>query len=226
MSSKVLRAAEVEGAMPMAWLPAPSGAEPEVTPPPAPPPVPAAPPIDYSAELARRVAEVEVQAGRQAREARQAGRQEGEAAGRKAAEEELRPVIERLIRSIDDIARLRPQLVSQAEASLLKLSVAIARRVLHREISLDPDALAGIVRAALDKVQLDEVCRVRAHPEQADMLRAAFEKASRAILVAPDASLERGGVVVETGRGKLDASVDTQLAEIERGLTDRLRRHA
>jgi flagellar biosynthesis/type III secretory pathway protein FliH len=30
-------------------------------------------------------------------------------------------------------------------------------------------------------------------------------------------------VVVETARGKLDASLDTQLAEIERGLADRLR---
>jgi flagellar biosynthesis/type III secretory pathway protein FliH len=34
--------------------------------------------------------------------------------------------------------------------------------------------------------------------------------------------LERGAILVETARGKLDASLETQLAEIGRGLTDRL----
>ena len=42
--------------------------------------------------------------------------------------------------------------------------------------------------------------------------------------VVPDAARELGSVVFETERGSLDASVDTQLEEIERGLTDRLRR--
>ena len=33
---------------------------------------------------------------------------------------------------------------------------------------------------------------------------------------------EPGGAIFEIGRGSLDASVDTQLGEIERGLVDRL----
>jgi flagellar assembly protein FliH len=100
--------------------------------------------------------------------------------------------------------------------------------VLHRELSIDPEALAGIVRAALDGLHFDEVCRVRAHPADAAALRAALEKtsAARMLEVQPDGTLERGAAIVETGRGKLDASVETQLAEIERGLADRLRRHS
>lgn len=218
MSSKVLRAGEAEGAIPVVWLPAGArlAPQPAVS---APQPAP-----DPGAELARRMAESEARAEKRAREARDAGYREGEAAGRQAAEQELRPVLERLGRSIEEVARLRPAMAAEAESSLLQLSVAIARRVLHREISLDPDALAGIVRAALGKAQADGACRVRAHPEQAEALRAAFARNSRAVTVEADPSLERGGVVVETGRGKLDASVETQLAEIERGLADCLRR--
>lgn len=222
MSSKVLRAGEVEDAVRMVWPPASGGpAAPSPVSAPAPPPAP-----DPAAEVARRMAELEARAGRQAREARDAGYREGEAAGRTAAEQELRPVLERLARSIEEIARLRPAMAAEAEASLLKLSVAIARRVLHRELSLDPGALAGIVRAALETAQIDETCRVRAHPEQAEVLRLAFAANPRAVQVEPDASLERGGVIVESARGRLDASVETQLAEIERGLADRLRRYA
>jgi flagellar assembly protein FliH len=44
--------------------------------------------------------------------------------------------------------------------------------------------------------------------------------------VIADASREPGAVVFETERGNLDASVDAQLREIERGLADCLRRRA
>jgi flagellar biosynthesis/type III secretory pathway protein FliH len=42
--------------------------------------------------------------------------------------------------------------------------------------------------------------------------------------VVADSGLERGGVVFETPRGNLDASLETQLLEIQRGLSDRLLR--
>jgi flagellar biosynthesis/type III secretory pathway protein FliH len=44
--------------------------------------------------------------------------------------------------------------------------------------------------------------------------------------VLPDAAREPGSVIFETSRGNLDASVDTQLQEIERGLADRLRKQS
>jgi flagellar biosynthesis/type III secretory pathway protein FliH len=38
-----------------------------------------------------------------------------------------------------------------------------------------------------------------------------------------DKTLDRGAAIFETNRGNLDASAETQLLEIEQGLTDRLR---
>jgi flagellar biosynthesis/type III secretory pathway protein FliH len=40
--------------------------------------------------------------------------------------------------------------------------------------------------------------------------------------VISDPVQREGGAVFEIGRGSLDASVETQLAEIERGLIDKL----
>jgi len=40
-----------------------------------------------------------------------------------------------------------------------------------------------------------------------------------------DATLERGAVIFDTARGNLDASLSTQLQEIERGLIDLVRRN-
>ena len=50
------------------------------------------------------------------------------------------------------------------------------------------------------------------------------EAGGRLVEVVADAAREPGSVVFETERGNLDASVESQLREIERGLADRMRR--
>lgn len=162
------------------------------------------------------------------RAARAAGAAEGEAAGRSRAAAELQPVLERLARSIEELGRLRARLRQEAEADMLRLALAIARRVLHREVSLDPDAMHGLVLGALEKLQGQEVSRVRVHPSHAAQLSGWLRAApgSAAVEVVADPGRRPGDVVFETGRGNLDASVDSQLQEIERGLTDRLRKNA
>jgi flagellar biosynthesis/type III secretory pathway protein FliH len=64
------------------------------------------------------------------------------------------------------------------------------------------------------------------HPSLAASVTACLRKglAPAVVEVVADPSREPGTVVFETARGNLDASVESQFQEIERGLTDRLRR--
>lgn len=174
------------------------------------------------------ISRLEQQCAQKVRDARNAAYREGEAAGKSAATAEVAPVVERLARGIDDVAGLRPRLRKQAEADVLKLALAIARRVIRRELAVDPDALAGLLVAALEKLQGHEILRARVHPSHVDLLRRTLgpTAAGAAVEVTGDLSLEPGAAIFETERGNLDASVSTQLEEIERGLADRLRRHA
>jgi len=176
-----------------------------------------------SGHSSRRIAELEALVERRATEARQEGFREGEAAGCARAGAEVQPALEKLARSIEEIAGLRPRLLRESEAELVELAMGIARRILRRELSVDAEALQGLVKAALEKVSAREICRIRAHPELEPGIRRCLERESQSgIQLIGDASLERGTIWVETSRGKLDASFETQLAEIGRGLTDRL----
>jgi flagellar assembly protein FliH len=154
-------------------------------------------------------------------ESYQRGYRDGEAAARAA----LGSTIERLAQSIDHTAGLRARLRKEAEGDLLRLAVAISRRILHREISVDPEALSGLIMAALEKLKAHEVQRVRAHPDIETALRSSLEHlaAGRNVQIIADRSRQPGDLVFETERGSLDASIETQLQEIERGLADRLR---
>jgi flagellar assembly protein FliH len=176
-----------------------------------------------AARDARRIADREQQIERRAREAHAKGYREGEAAGRAKASAELQPVLEKLARSVQEIAGLRPQLLRDSAADLVKLSLGIARRILHRELAVEPAALEGLVSGALQKLPGQEICRVRLHPELEPGVRQALAREGRGGLsLVADGTLERGAILVETARGKLDASLETQLAEIGRGLADRL----
>jgi flagellar assembly protein FliH len=161
-------------------------------------------------------------------EARSAGLREGEAAGRSRSAAEMQAALERLARTIEEIAGLRSRLRREAEADTVKLALAIARRVIRRELAVDPEALHGLVLAALEKLQAQEICRVHVHPSQVSAIATLLRKAGSGIPieVVPDGSRDPGAAVFETERGNLDASVESQLGEIERGLADALRRHS
>ena len=208
MSSRILRPGAEKLAEPMVWPSAGSAAE-------------ASQGIVPEKQAAGRGAQAE-ETNRRIREAHQAGFREGEAAGRSQAE----PIVEQLGRTIQELVSLRPRLRREAEADCVQLSLAIARRVLHRELSIDPEAIEGLIRTALERLQAQEVYRLRIHPAQESAVRTCLERLGCApeIEVVADRTLEPGAVLFETSRGSLDASVGTQLQEIQRGLADRLRR--
>jgi flagellar assembly protein FliH len=175
-----------------------------------------------------RLAQLQQQHDQRLHEAHAAGVREGEASGRQRAAAELQPVIDHLARSIEEIGGLRARLRAEAEADLVQLSLAIARRVLRRELAIDPEALHGLVLGALEKLQGQEISRVRVHPGHVALVTESLRRnrASAKVEVIPDPSRVLGTVIFETQRGNLDASIEAQLQEIERGLADRLRRQS
>ena len=139
-------------------------------------------------------------------------------------DEQLHAALAKLAATVAEISSARGETIHRAEADTVHLAVEVARRILHREVSLDATALEALIRAALDKLQGQEIYRVRVHPDLAPTMRRCLEQTGRhqAVEVIADPVQPRGGAVFEINRGTLDASVDTQLREIERGLTDLL----
>ncbi|HEY3825694.1 MAG TPA: FliH/SctL family protein [Bryobacteraceae bacterium] len=176
-------------------------------------------------ELRSKVEELNSLLERGKKEAWDLGYRAGDAAARQSLEGEIRESVSRLASAVSEIASQRPETIRRAEADTVRLSIEIARRVLHREITVDPAALTALVSAALEKLRNQEIQRVRIHPDLSKLLKSLLEQYGRstAIEVIPDISVPLGGVTFEIARGSLDASVETQLREIERGLVDQIR---
>ncbi|MBL8173839.1 MAG: hypothetical protein JNK48_04170 [Bryobacterales bacterium] len=238
MSSRILRRERAAEAAPIAWTVAPpalSAGEPRplYQPPPEeefprkpdPVPVPSAPPgpplEDYQ-RLESSLRNLENSIPERERAAHRKGREEGEA----AAAAKWQPALENAVRSISDLASLRARLRREAEQDVIRLASAMARRILRRELSIDPEAIAGLLKTAFDRLDMREASRIRVRPEDRDAVCAHLSRigSPQRIDVVADPSLERGALLLECSRGQLDASVETQLEEIERGFADLLDR--
>lgn len=158
----------------------------------------------------------------------QQGHAAAEAAANQRAAQRMEPAVAALNKLIQELSAVRKRFRAEAEQDTVKLAIAIGLRVLHRELATDPEAILGLVIAAFQKLNARETQRLRISPDDAAVIqdnRARLDLPPGLELV-PDPSLTQGSVIFETSRGELDASVDTQLAEIDRGFADILRRRA
>ncbi len=124
-----------------------------------------------------------------------------------------------------EFARDRQRYFAAAEAQVVKLALAMARRVLQREIEVDPMHLLPVVRAALARVQDGSASVLRVRSEEVEQWAAIFHNAQDGhVSVIADDRLGAGACVLQTDVGRVEMGVDVQMQEVERGVNDLLRR--
>jgi flagellar assembly protein FliH len=126
--------------------------------------------------------------------------------------------------AIEQFTRQRDEYFRQAEGEIVNLSLAIARKIIHRESQIDPRLLAGLVRHELEQLEAATSVRLLVSPETLSYWGEALRSLPRPVEVAPDAALAAGEARIETALGSTTLGFDRELKEIERGFFDLLAR--
>lgn len=167
-------------------------------------------------EAARIVAEAEECAA-----ARDASAAEALARARAEEHEAFASAARELLARIEDewqAARRR------VEGQVATLALAVAAKILRRELDARPEAVVGMARAAMAQLTDGGRLRLRVSARDAgvvDERRALLVGAlppGASLEVAADESLAPGDVVVESEAGEIDARVDVQLETLARSL--------
>jgi flagellar assembly protein FliH len=170
-------------------------------------------------DLREQVRHLHAELERAKRESLEAGRRQGD----QQARTELSPVLERVNASIAEITGLRTEMRRRAEKDVVNLALMIAKRILHREVGVDPNALNALARVVFERLARAESYRVTVHPLFAAAIQNALPAGQNGrVQLEPDPTCAPGTLIVRSDEGIIDASVDSQLEEITRGLTDRL----
>jgi flagellar assembly protein FliH len=178
---------------------------------------------DAAARAQTLLAQAQAQAETVAATARAAGHAEGVAAGRTEIEAQLAQTVSSLQGVVDEARAQRRTVIETAEPELVRLAMSIAERIVHEQISVDPNVVVENVRQALTRLVGREVVTLRVNPADLDTIRAHRDAIAGSndvehLRVVEDQRVDRGGVVVETDAGTIDAKVSTQIREARRTL--------
>lgn len=119
----------------------------------------------------------------------------------------------------------RETLLIEAKRGAIELAVAIAERVVHREIEVDPNVVESQLREMLGLVTAPATLIVRIHPEDETLVREVLPKLREQFVggihvrLQTDSAVQRGSCTARTlGGASIDASLETQLDRIVRDL--------
>ncbi len=145
--------------------------------------------------------------------ARDAGHAEGLEIGRKRAEQECA----RMQELAESFAHALDNLDFRLADTVLELALDVARQVIAGELAVRPERILDVVNLALQQMaETSREARLLLNPDDAALVRPHLEKAldkSRLRLVE-DARIVRGGCLIETPQGDLDATLQTRWRQV------------
>ncbi|MDL2232232.1 hypothetical protein LJC63_01455 [Ruminococcaceae bacterium OttesenSCG-928-L11] len=179
--------------------------------------------------------EAEAEAKSQAEKARGTGYHEGYASGYQAAEDAFRqeavPEMEAKMREvaglIEHISSFGEELYREKEREFVSLVVAIAGKILQREIKTDPDTIVDMLHEILSRNHREVYVNLTMSPDmlptgakaQEDIINRLTEQVP-GLNVYIEKEMGEGVLYVETPKGVTDMGLDTQLRNINENLLE------
>jgi flagellar assembly protein FliH len=150
------------------------------------------------------------------------GYAEGFKKGEDAAREELKPFLETIERLVLDLTGFRKDMYDKVEREMVEMVIRLAKKVIHFEFSTRDDAVQEMIRLAVQSVLDRESMVIKVNPTDkghAENFRPELYNLFsdiKNITFEGHSEVERGGCVVETNFGVVDARVDNLEEQMDR----------
>jgi len=145
-------------------------------------------------------------------------------AGINQPDQRMNELLAALAKSLADLSRLREQVLKNSTDDMLRLALAVAEQVILREVKTDPTIIIATLQQALQAAISSDAYHIKVHP---DDLAIVMEKKPlflasisglKNITLEGDAAVSRGGCLIESELGQVDASIEGQMAELRHKL--------
>ena len=147
------------------------------------------------------------------------GREEGLKTGEESAAVQIEEMTRRYADSLAQLAAFKDTLRAQVENEVVRLALAVAKKIVHREISIDSTIIHTLVRVALERVSEKSAVVVRLSPHDYEYMTSAHADMSktegREIRFESDNSLAQGDCMIQTETGDIDARIEEEFSEVE-----------
>jgi flagellar assembly protein FliH len=149
------------------------------------------------------------------------GQKDGLALGQTKAEE----LWKKMHALFDALAPLKEKALTEAEEDILKLSMIIARKIVKKELATDPDTVKRSLEQAITFLKDRSFVRILVSPEDMKILEPYMPELAESSKIerfelAEDHCIEPGGCMLETGFGRINATIGNQITRLEKELEE------
>ena len=140
------------------------------------------------------------------------------------AREEISNLTSTFTRACEEFCEVKENLFLQAQKDLLNLALLIAKKIVAREIEADAHVSVDNLKRCLDVLSSYKNLTVRVAPQVLETVQARMDDLAKrlgdlsSVKIEGDPSISPGGCEVIGERGSIDATIETQFAEVERVL--------
>ena len=165
-------------------------------------------------------------------QAAEEGRRRGFEQGLEDARGEITSACQALLAATELVERELETLSRAVERRAAQLAILVAEKIVAEALALDPERVVPIVSQALRRVAADDRVVVAVSPHDLEAVRAAEADLARQLAthtrleIVPDRRVGRGGCVVTTSVGEIDARIEEQLARAREVVADALAEEA
>lgn len=120
--------------------------------------------------------------------------------------------------TLEEIGGLREAITTRSERELVRLAIEIAKKVVHREVTIDNEIVMTLARIGISRMHNRVAATIHLHPDDFAYVTTHRDSldAGHALELVEDRSIGRGGCLVQTEMGDIDTRIEQQFAEIER----------
>jgi flagellar assembly protein FliH len=145
--------------------------------------------------------------------------------GRELQKNETLQSLQAMASIVKETAKLKKSILANEEQQIIQLSLAIAEKVIHLEVTTNQEVIRDVLKEAIKNIGDRENMKIRVHPQdfhfmleiKSDFLQG-FDGIKN-IIFEEDESILRGGAIIETLCGEVDARLDQQFSEIKKLIT-------
>jgi flagellar assembly protein FliH len=149
------------------------------------------------------------------------GYEEGRTEGYKDGQDEVNRLIERMHKMLDSVMQRREEILRDTETQIVELVILMTRKVVKIISENQKSVIMSNVLAALKKVKGRGEVTLRVNLEDVKLTTEHIDEFIKrvenikGITVVEDSLVEKGGCIVETDFGAIDARISSQLTELE-----------
>jgi len=132
--------------------------------------------------------------------------------------------LNRFAQIVEQLTQEQKRLQQEIDSAVIALALAIAERIIKREVQLDETIVLKQIKDAIKRVIGVERVKIRIHPEDEKTIREHKPEllmaadSVREAIIETDEKVERGGCILESDSGNIDARLTTQLKALETAL--------